>query len=160
MSELLRWKRGKKLNIKTGKAEAGQRRVGNLLEGQANWKAYVLQIRQAFRVHSLWGTWPKSKWGIENPTTRQRQTERKNIHVSAEQHSWFRIKAKQGQQTALTQWWLLHMKRHKQGAAKEAEIIRVTANPAIWQGYWTKRVYPVFPRILKTRTNSERGRDQ
>lgn len=46
------------------------------------------------------------------------------------------------------------------GAAKEAEIIRVTANSAIWQGYWTKRVYPVFPRILKTRTNSERGRDQ
>lgn len=36
MSELIQRKTEKKLNTKAGKAEAGQRRVGNLLGGQAN----------------------------------------------------------------------------------------------------------------------------
>lgn len=65
-------------------ARKGQKKVGNLLGGQANWKAYIfLQIRQAHRVHTLWGTWPTPKWDIQNITARRTDgTKEKHPYLS------------------------------------------------------------------------------
>lgn len=155
MSGLIQWKRQKKLNTKIDKAEAGQRREGNLLGGQANWKAHVLlQIRQAFRVHSLWGTWPKSKWDIESPTTRQnKKTDRKkkNPYLSrAAQLAQTAAEGKVSRQPLLSDDYWIWRDIHKEQLKKQ-RLLEWQQTPPSGKGTGQSTYFPVFSRTLKTR---------
>lgn len=62
----------RKPNGKTGKAEMVKGEQKTYWEVKPTEEPmFFLQIRQTFRVHSLQGTWPKSKGDVQNPTTRQ-----------------------------------------------------------------------------------------
>ena len=146
-------KERKKLSTKTGKAETGQRRVGNLLGGQANWRAYIfLQIRQRFRVHSSWGTWPKSKRYIQNPTTRQTDREKIKKKSISQQSSTvgseFTGAGKVSRQPLFhDDCWIWRDK--SKGQLKKERWLDQQQTLPIWEGCWTKHISPCAPMDTK-----------
>lgn len=154
ISELLDVQERKTLHAEAGKAETGQRKVENLLGGQGIWKAYVfLQIRQTFRVHSLWGTWPKSKWDTQNLTIRQTERKTSISQQSSTVGSEFTAEGKVSRQPLCSDdCWI--WRDISKGQLKKQTLLEQQQTLPSWEGgYWTSTNLPVLPQILKTRSN-------
>lgn len=152
-----------KKNLIQRLARKGQKKVGNLLGGQANWKAYIfLQIRQAHRVHTLWGTWPTPKWDIQNTTARRTRRNERKTSVSQQSStvgSEFTVEGKVSRQPLFSDdCWV--WRDISKGQLKKQRLLEQQQTLPSWESTGQSMYVPVLLWILKNRRNSKRRRDQ